>query len=587
MQINRIMPPRGVPTIRALIESLESSKLGLPALAMKLGDGSYWRLSYGQTQEHVRALGEALLASGVSPGDRVGLIGENRSEWILSYLAATAIGAVIVPFDILIKPEELAPIIRSSGARLVLASGSYLERLLEARRVSTAGLTQDSVAKVVLFDDPASVAPGAPWPIVGFKDLLATGRQLLAGASARYPTISVRPGDLAALIYTSGTTGEPKAVMLSHGNIMANADGVQMTTRLGPGDNWVVVLPLHHTYPTMLGMIVPLLTYGMITTVASLKSNLLIQIMRETGASCIPAVPALVERFYKGVWAGVREKPLPVRVAFRALFGLSCGLRVLGISAGRFLFRSVAAQLGVQKLRFFISGGGPISRQIIDGMQTLGLATFQGYGLTEASPVVSSTCPGRDRPGTVGLPLANVEVRLLEPDSDGNGEILVRGPSVMLGYQGRQDLTAAILDSDGWLHTGDLGAIDSDGYLTITGRIKNLIVTSGGKNIYPEEIENVLLESPYIAEAVVVGRDDPQHGEMPYAIVHPNLEALAEAHGGRAPEGDALRRLVAAEVRRMTRGLAAYKIPTGFDISLDALPKTSSQKVKRFLVKNK
>ncbi len=175
-------------------------------------------------------------------------------------------------------------------------------------------------------------------------------------------------------------------------------------------------------------------------------------------------------------------------------------------------------------------------------------------------------------------------MRLGEPDADGNGEILVRGPNIMKGYEGRPDLTAEVVDAEGWLHTGDLGAIDRDGYLTITGRIKNLIVTSGGKNIYPEEIENALLESPFIAEAVVVGRDDPDHGEQPYAIVHPDMEALAEAGGGSAPSGEALRRALAGEVSRTTRGLAGYKVPVGFDVSLEELPKTSSRKVKRFMV---
>ncbi len=190
MQVNRIVPARGLRSVRELIESFEGDKLALPALAMKLPDGSYWRLSYGELQEHVRALGEALLALGVGRGDRIGLIAENRSEWIITYLAVTATGAVIVPFDVLIKPEELAPIVRSSGARIVFTSASYLDRLAEVRRLTASTAKPDAVEKVVLFDDPG--AGTLPFSIAAFRDVIARGRELLAQPAPRYRAIRVR-----------------------------------------------------------------------------------------------------------------------------------------------------------------------------------------------------------------------------------------------------------------------------------------------------------------------------------------------------------------------------------------------------------
>jgi len=246
----------------------------------------------------------------------------------------------------------------------------------------------------------------------------------------------------------------------------------------------------------------------------------------------------------------------------------------------------VARQLGVGKLRFFVSGGGPISKETIDGMEALGLVTYQGYGLTEASPVISSCCPAHNKPGSVGLPLSNVEVRIDNPDENGSGEILARGPAIMLGYYGMPEKTREVIDAEGWLHTGDIGRTDRDGYLYITGRLKNIIVTKGGKNIYPEEIENLLSASPLLSEVVVVvGRLDRDGGEYPHAIVYPDPELLAsyQAEKGGALSDEEVQGLVRAEIQKCTAGAAVYKIPHAFEVSREELPKTSTRKVKRFM----
>ena len=580
MQVNRVTTSREVHSVREMVESFRQDRLGCPALKMKRGD-SYWTLDYGELREHVRSLGTALLADGVRPGDRVGLISENRSEWVITYLAVTCAGAVIVPFDILLKREELAAVARASGARVVFTSVEYLAK------VSSVCQELGGTGKLVLFDGPGSAAvPCAPWPIRSFGAFLEWGGAARAAGRDLYAQAVVAPDDLAALIFTSGTTGTPKGVMLSHRNLVENGDGVQMTTPLGPGDNWIIVLPFHHTYPTSMGVFTPLLTYGMITSVPSMKTNVLVGIMKETGATCVPAMPLLIEKIYKGVLSNVKSKPLPVRLLFAAMSAVSSFFfKVLHVRIGKLLFRSVARQLGVQKLRFFVSGGGPISKETIDGMEALGLITYQGYGLTEASPVISSCCPDHNRPGSVGLPLSNMEVRIDAADPDGNGEILARGPSIMLGYLEMPETTAEVIDSEGWLHTGDLGRLDNDGYLYITGRLKNIIVTKGGKNIYPEEIENLLSASPLLSEVVVVGRLDDQGGEYPHAIIYPDPEVLAahEAERGHRLGDDEVRALVRAEIQKCTAGAAVYKIPHGFEVSREELPKTSTRKVKRFL----
>ena len=567
MQVNKVAESRNVHSIRQMVEGFSPHMLEVPALTMKK-EGGYWTISYGELQEHIRALATTLLAAGIRKGDKIGLISENRSEWVITYLAVTCVGAVIVPYDILLKTEELASIVRASHARIIFTSAEYLEKV----RKAAGGV----VESLVLFDE----VPGAET----FASMVQKGRGLIASGDKGYAGAAAAPEDLAALIFTSGTTGTPKGVMLSHRNLVENGDGVQMTTRLGPGDNWIIVLPFHHTYPTSLGVFTPLLSYGRITSVPSMKTNVLVGIMKDTGATCVPAMPLLIEKIYKGILASVREKGLIVRILFRVLFAVSTFFfKVLKIRLGKLLFKSVARELGVSKLRFFVSGGGPIAKNVIDGMEALGLVTFQGYGLTETSPVISNTAPAHNKPGSVGLPLFNVEVRIDSPDHNGNGEILARGPSVMMGYYGMPEKTAEVIDGDGWLHTGDIGKLDSDGYLYITGRLKNIIVTKGGKNIYPEEIENLLQASPLLSEVVVVGKLDQAGGEYPHAIIYPDPEVLASMLSGRDATVDEVRGMVRAEIQKCTAGAARYKVPQSFELSPIELPKTSTRKVKRSL----
>jgi long-chain acyl-CoA synthetase len=608
MLVNRVMPARHLLTVREMVESFAPDLLSVTAVQSRRPDG-WWKLSYGELRDWVRSLGTALLAAGVRPGDRVGVISENRSEWVITYLAVTCVGAVIVPLDVLLKAEELGAVMKAAGPVLVFTSTEYLEKVQKAQAIAGAS------ARLVMFDahalvdaewaargaeaaargtDPSKAAtveaakavPFAGWKALPFGALVETGRLLRGRGRDLWAGVTIKPKDLAALIFTSGTTGTPKGVMLSHGNLVSNGDGVQQSTVLGPTDSWLIVLPFHHTYPTAMGVIVPLLTNSTITCVASMKLNVLVQAMKETSPTAVPAIPLLIEKLYKGIHANVKAKGAVTRALFGVMFRFSRFLfRAFGIRAGKVLFKSVAAQLGLEHLRFFVSGGGPIAKEIIDGMEALGLPTYQGYGLSEHSPVVASCCPPANRPGSVGLPLVNAKVRIAEPDANGNGEILVRGPSVMSGYLGMPEKTAEVLDAEGWLHTGDIGKLDADGYLYITGRLKNIIVTSGGKNIYPEEIENLLAASPLLAEVVVIGKRDAQGGEEPHAIVHPNMESIAamEKERGSAFDDEALRKLVGAEIRRCTAGIAAYKTPRTFEVSREELPKTSSSKVKRFL----
>jgi long-chain acyl-CoA synthetase len=579
MRVNRLVDSRDRHSVREMVEGFDPAWLPLPALQMKRPDG-YWRLTYRDLQNHVRGFGEALLARGVRKGDRVGLIAENRSEWVLTYLAVTCIGAIIVPYDILLKVDELAVIVRASGARTVVTSSEYLEKVTR-----TLGAMKDSpVEALILCDDTTAPVPGVK--VLSFHEMLAQGMKARAEGGRAYDNAVVAPLDPAALIFTSGTTGTPKGVLLSNRGVVENGDAVQMTTKLGFGDNWIIVLPFHHTYPTNMGIFVPLLSGAVITPVPSMKTNVLIGIMKETTATCIPAMPLLIEKIYKGVWTSVKARGPLIHGLFRSMFAVSrFFFTVLHVRIGKYLFKSVARELGLTKIRWFVSGGGPITKDTIDGMESLGFPTYQGYGLTETSPVVSTSCPSNNRPGSVGVQLWNVEVRIDVPDQNGNGEILVRGSCVMLGYYNMEDKTREVIDAEGWFHTGDIGKLDKDGFLYVTGRLKNIIVTKGGKNIYPEEIEALLSANPLLSEVVVVGRLDKEGGEYPHAIIYPDPELLSamEKEQGKTFTDDEVRALVRAEIQKCMAGVAVYKIPHDFDVSREELPKSGTRKVKRFL----
>lgn len=578
-----------VQTLREMVLGWENEKLELTAVQSREGE-SWRKYSYRELRDSIRNVGNALLAMGAEKGTRIGLLSENRPEWPITYLAAASIGAVIVPFDILLKNEELETVMKAGGIRFLFTSSVYLQKTTEVESALPGGKLP-TLEKVICFDgyDKMTVRP------VESIDRNMLWQDLIAGdgkqqESTLFDHATVAPNDTCALIFTSGTTGNPKGVMLSHANLLANAEGLKQGTVLGPGDNWIIVLPYHHAYPTILGVILPFYTYGTVTTVPTLRPNILFQAMKETGATCIPSVPALIEKIYKGLFAAVWEKGLAVSIVFYTLFLISRFFyKVFRLRIGKYLFGSIRRQLGVTRLKFFISGAGPIPKKIIDGMEILGLTVMQGYGLTESSPVISSTFPENNKPGTVGRPLMNVEVRIDQPDKDGHGELLTRGPHVMKGYYNDKGMTAQVIDGDGWLHTGDIACIDKDGYITISGRMKNVIVTKGGKNIYPEEIENRLLESEYISEVLVIPRYDQTLGEYPHAVIVPNMEAI-EAHTKEHsdPFGDEeLEEFISREIRKRMTGLANYKTVRGFEISKDELPKTSSKKVRRHLYHKK
>ena len=518
--------------------------------------GAYDRLTYRELGKQTAALAGGLRAIGVRPGETVGILGENRPEWAIAYFASQACGGIAIPLDSLMKPPEIQAIARDSGTRWMIVSERFREIAQE----------MDGIDRVISMD--------------GWGDVLEAGAPMSESPG-------VTPDDLAAIIYTSGTTGKPKGVMLSHRNILTDARGAQEIIRLGSGDIFLSVLPLHHTFECTGGLICPVDVGATVTYARSLKSRDLLDDMRNTNVTVMLGVPLLFEKLHAGILRGVNQKPAAVKAMFRAMMGIVKGLRIgLGLKVGGKAFRSLRQKAGLGSVRLFICGGAPLPISIPQGFEDLGFSFAQGYGLTETSPVLTVNPAERPRHDSVGVPVPGSQVRIRDPGPDGVGEILAAGDIVMKGYYKDPEMTARAL-KDGWFYTGDLGRIDRDGYLHICGRSKNVIVTPGGKNVYPEEIETLLNPSPLIKETLVYGVPTGDGGgEDIEVLVVSEKECFdqMEDERGTPYSSEEIETAVREEVRRLNSQMADYKRIRRISVLEEELPKTSTQKVRRHAI---
>jgi long-chain acyl-CoA synthetase len=542
---------------RSLFAALRNTVQQYPQTVAYKGYGGQGRsYTYAEVYERVRALAAGLQQGPFAAVRTVALLAENCPEWPIAYLAIVASGKTVVPIDAGLKPGEIESLLKLSQVKLAIVSGR-LEPLLRQ---------QAGIACLSL--DPSSPQD---WE-------QATGSPDDHVDSATQET-------LAALLYTSGATGVPKAVMLSHGNLLSNLESVRRAIPFGHGDIWYSVLPLHHTFEATCGFLTPMVCGATVVYARSLKSKEIIEDIRANNITVMCGVPLLYEKMYQAIQRGLRDAPVTRRLMFRLLYGLSRVGWAQGGGAGKTLLGGFRNRIGMADMRIFVSGGAPLPPHIAEFFNLIGITFLQGYGMTECSPVISVNRPQNVRFGSVGPPLDGVEVRIANPDAGGVGEIEVRGGNITTGYKDNPLQTAELLADDGWLRTGDLGRYD-EGHLWITGRAKNLIVSAAGKNIYPEEIEEKLLASPYVLEALIVGRrKETRLGEEVFALVVPDLEQFAAEYGlsVEAPDIDFIRKQLAAVVAEVNSQMAEYKRIAAFDVSTSELEKTSTKKVKRFL----
>ena len=553
-----------------LKETLDRSaqKHGDKVLMKYKRNGDWQTLTFRQFLAQVRNIAEGLARAGhVRPGDRVALLGANSPEWCEIHYAITGLAATAVPIDVKLQEQEVGHILSDSGASVLLMDSASVVRILDI-----AGRCHN-LRHIVLFGDQKPELDNGKTrgiQLHDFEQMLAEAKPHATGHGAAYDRHQPKDDDIAAYIYTSGTTGRQKGAMLTHGNFTANFKSIDAAIEIRADDNFMVILPLHHSFAFTVCLVTPIAAGVQASFVESLRT--VGENIRETSPTLVPAVPLLLEKVYNKLLAGIDAKP-----AARLLWKL--GLR-------NPVRKGIREKLG-GRIRLLISGGAPADPQMLKGLEELGLTAREGYGITECAPVLSLTpIDAPIRPGSCGKILPFIEMRVFDANPEGVGELAAKGANVMKGYYNNPAATAEVF-RDGWFLTGDLGYIDADNYVYITGRKKALIVNREGKNIYPEEVEQQINQSPLILESVVVGYRPPGEtvGEQVGVIVVPDEEGLAarEAKEKRKLAEPEIAERLRDEVKKQVAALAEYKRPRRVQIRWEEFSKTSTGKIKRYL----
>lgn len=464
-------------------------------------DGSWKDISWNEFYDKVQKLGLALISSGIHPGDRVAIFSPNSPYWQMVDLATVSIGAADVPLYATITPRQAEYIIKDSGAKIVfVGTEDHMNRVLEVRDALP------ELKKIVTLDNTTSSHPD----VITFEDMLKLGAKNANPDEFEKRLEAVDPMDLATIIYTSGTTGDPKGVMLLHNNLMSNVITASAFVEVDDTDVCLSFLPLSHSLERMSGFYTAI--YNGVTICHAQGIDQLIDDIAEIKPHFMVSVPRLYEKVYAAVLSMVDSEPPLKQKVFKWATGVGremsqltvankkipVGLKIKHKIANKLVFAQVYQKMG-GRMRFFFSGGAPLAREIAEFFHAMGVVILEGFGLTETSPVLTVNRPWSLRFGSVGQALPDVTIKIAD-----DGEILAKGPNVMKGYWNRPEESAEALEG-GWFHTGDIGHLDEDGFLFITDRKKDLIVTAGGKNIAPQNIENTLKLDKYVEQVAVIG----------------------------------------------------------------------------------
>lgn len=530
-------------------------------------NGSWKTRTFSEFRDRVRNVSEFLhKVCNVRPGDRVALMSENGPEWAEAYFGIISLSAIAVPIDIKLREQEIAHIISDSGAsNIILGVRQYSTiRDMQSRLHALRHVTVITGEKNLELPDKVHHAK-----YHDFDKLMEAHKKHSQASSAAFNKYTPIDDDVASIIYTSGTTGRQKGVMLTHKNFSSNFNSLDAAIEILPTDNFLVILPLHHAFAFTTCLVTPLAAGIEISFVESLKT--ISENMREVSPTALLGVPLLFEKMYGKFMDGIRENK-----AAHVLW-------TLGIRAP--IRKSIADKLG-GKIRLIVSGGAPADPDMLKGLDELELCPREGYGITECSPVLTLNPYDRSKPKSCGKVLPGVEMCVMNPNSEGIGELAAKGDNVMKGYYKNPEATQEAFH-DGWFLTGDMGYIDNENFVYITGRKKALIVNREGKNIYPEEVEIQLNKSAYILECLVVGyrEADENVGEHVGVIVVPDKEALdtLQAKEKRNYTDKEIETLLRSEVKQYAQGIAEYKRPRRIQIRWEEFNKTSTGKAKRYL----
>ncbi|MFQ3546700.1 MAG: AMP-binding protein [Termitinemataceae bacterium] len=516
-------------------------------------------LTYQEALQKIEAVSRWLYAQGIRKGDKVAVTGKNAPEWAVAYLGILFAGAIVVPIDYQLKQEEIELLIKTADVKILFVDEEKHNRFIEK--------------------------PGQLQAIISLKKGVGTYIYDLDGPAASIEQATET--DLAAILFTSGTTGNPKGVMLTHKNFVSDCYLAQSNLNIYHTDVFYALLPIHHSY-TMLAVFIEAISVGAelvfgkrIVTKAILKD------LKEAKVTMFLGVPMLFNAVLNGIMKGIKAKGPVVYGLIRVMMSISGFIKkVFKVNPGKKMFHSVLDKASLASIRICISGGGPLAPSVFRQYNQLGIDFIQGYGLTETSPIITLNPKEHYKETSVGKVLPQVDMKILSPDERGVGEIIVKGPMVMQGYYKMPDETKEVFTEDGYLKTGDLGYLDSENYLYLTGRAKNLIVTGGGKNVYPEEIENEFQLYGEIEQILVRGYlvDEKMKIEGIEALVYPNQEAFKDTVGALRPKEEIKQRIeeIIAEVNQR---LLPYQRIERVTVLDEPMEMTTTKKIKRNAVK--
>lgn len=568
--------PKEIKSLRDLVETSAELYGDKILYIYKRGEARY-SFSYNDYRRDLYRLGEGMSRIGLM-GRTVAVIGESCPEYMTAYIAAVSGGGVIVPLDRDLGHAEIARFADLSGAEAVFYTEQFNDVLPSLAEQMPQVRYFIPIAPAEGSDTTDGSSSAGDAVILPYSELLALGDKAMEEGDRSFLDYDciADMSQMSALLFTSGTTGTSKGVMLSHANIVASVNAASRGTIFGPDNTFVDLLPMHHSYEITCGHLGAANLGGTVYINDSLKNTL--RSITTFKPDSLIVVPLYVETMHKRIWAEIARKGMTRRV--RALMKASSAMHRAGIDIRRKLFKQILDGLG-GNLRYIICGGAPLSPELVRDFDAFGIEICEGYGITECSPLIAVNRHGKVRLRSVGQPVDNCEVRIADPSADGTGEIEARGRNVMLGYFGNEEATAEVFTEDGWFRTGDVGCMDADGYIYITGRKKNIIILSNGKNIFPEEIEKHLYTSPLIGECVVIGRKNSAGDTRITAVIYPSDEAV-ELEGKSEEEKLAL---IRDAVNTINRSLPVYKQVRDVELRSEEFEKTTTRKIKRFLVK--
>ena len=539
--------------------------------------GNFTEITYKEFANDVIALGTALTKKYNLKNERVVIIGENTYNWYVSYMAMLCGVGIAVPVDKELPINEIENVIKRSKATAVIYS---------TKKADVIKKVEDKLPQVKYFIQMNS-EDKLVGREVGFNTIVEQGKEMVASGDSSFTKIEIDPEEFKVLIFTSGTTSNSKGVMLCNRNLAQNINAVNPYVKIHEADRFFSVLPLHHTYESTIGFLLPVARGSSIAVCQGLKY--IVPNLKETKTTALLAVPLLIENLYKKINQTIDKSGKTAMV--NSMMQITNALKNVGVDIKKTVFKEIYENLG-GKLRFVVSAAAPIDPKVGKWMQDLGIIFLQGYGLTETAPIAALTPQYDTRVGSAGKAVTCAELKIDNPNEKGEGEVLIKSETLMLGYYEDKKATDEVIEVDEegnrWFHSGDVGYLDKDGFLYITGRIKNVIVTQNGKNIYPEEIELMLGNIPEIKECMVYGKEVEGEKELIItAKVIPNLEEIQKEHKGEELTDEQIHDIIWEKIKEVNHKLTSYKAIKKLEIKKDEFAKTTTMKIKRYVEINK